>query len=497
MRSAPLTDRDPQGDGRFRVATLLAVTTIAAYALVALGTAVSAGGGTTCSTWPSCGTDPTLGPLSGEQFLFWAHRAAALVTGLLVAASGLAVRRATLGRRIRVAVYAAVVAFPVQVGLGAVIVVGGPSLANDVHLVLAMGIFATLLVALVWTLDAAADARRDRASSVDPVELEPAVDADIDQPVEEPSVDASVDPDAEVDTPNDGRSRLRRLAGAYLTLTKPRLMWLLCLVAVAGMGLATLTGATLSATTVLATLAGGVLAIGASGTFNHVYERDRDRKMNRTNDRPLVHELVPVGNALAFAIALVVASMAVLVTWTNVLAAALTLAAIGYYAVLYTVVLKPNTAWNTVLGGGAGALPAVIGWAAVTGDVGWPAIGLAAVIFLWTPAHFYNLAIAFRDDYARGGFPMYPVVEGVAAARRQLTLYLGATLLAASALGWVAGLGWLYTVTSIALGGVFLRSVLRQYRHPTDERTLRSFYVSNYYLGAILVAIVVETLVFA
>ncbi|MFC3959370.1 heme o synthase [Halovivax cerinus] len=524
MRSTLEADGfDPDSGARFRVATLLAVTTIAAYALVALGTAVSSGGGTTCSTWPSCGTDPTFGPLSGDQFLFWAHRAAALVTGLLVAASGLAVRRARLGRRIRVAVYAAVVAFPVQVGLGALIVVGGPSLANTVHLVLAMGIFATLLVALVWTLDTAADARRDQASSVDPTGAEsvlsagddrtgekPAVETYVDQPVADPSVGSSadqpvegpsehpsVDPDAEVDTPNDGRSGLRRLAGAYLTLTKPRLMWLLCLVAVAGMGLATLTGATLTATTVLATLAGGVLAIGASGTFNHVYERDRDRKMNRTNDRPLVHDLVPVGNALVFGVALVVASMAVLVTWTNVLAAALTLAAIGYYAVLYTVVLKPNTAWNTVLGGGAGALPAVIGWAAVTGDVGWPAIGLAAVIFLWTPAHFYNLAIAFRDDYARGGFPMYPVVEGVAAARRQLTLYLGATLLAASALGWVAGLGWLYTVTSIALGGVFLRSVLRQYRHPTDERTLRSFYVSNYYLGAILVAIVVETLVFA
>jgi protoheme IX farnesyltransferase len=468
---------------RRRFANVLAATTIAAYVLVALGTAVSTtDGAATCTTWPSCSTGTTLGPVAGESLLFWGHRAAALLTGLLVAASGFAVRRVEVGRRVSGLVGCAVALFPVQVVLGAALVVGDSGPVAGLHLALAMAIFACLLVALVATLE---DGAREGSAAVDPT--------------------TTLDPDAAADDPEsvaterpDGRiARLRQTAGAYLTLTKPRLLWLLCLVALAGMGLATLTGRPLEAGTAVATLAGGVLAVGASGTFNHVYERDRDRRMNRTADRPLVHDLVPARNALAFGVALAAASMVVLVTWVNALAAALTAAAIVYYAVLYTVVLKPNTAWNTVLGGGAGALPAVIGWTAVTGSVGAPALALAAVIFLWTPAHFYSLAIAYREDYARGGFPMYPVVEGVLAARRHVAFYLGATLLAASVLGWLAGLGWVYTVASVSLGAVFLRSVIRQYRRPTDEVALRSFYVSNYYLGGLLIAIVLETLVIA
>ncbi|QLG47651.1 heme o synthase [Natrinema halophilum] len=475
---------------RRRFSDLLAATTIAAYVLVALGTAVSTtGSAASCTTWPGCGTDSTIGPFSGELLLFWGHRVAALVTGLLVTAAALAGWQIDLDRRVGVLIGCAVVLFPVQVALGAALVVGGSSTVTGLHLVLAMVIFACLLVALVLTLE---DGARDDSRQVDSIEPASPVSEAV-EPVETGSERSVVEPQR----PRGLVARVRQTAGAYLTLTKPRLMWLLCLVAVAGMGLATLTGASLEPSTAVATLVGGVLAIGASGTFNHVYERDRDRRMNRTADRPLVHDLVPARNALAFGVGLTVASGAVLVTWVNGLAAALTLVAIAYYAALYTIVLKPNTTWNTVLGGGAGALPAVIGWVAVTGSVGAPAIGLAAVIFLWTPAHFYSLAIAYREDYARGGFPMFPVVEGVLAARRHVAFYLGATLLSASVLGWLAGLGWVYAVTSITLGAVFLRSVIRQYRRPTDDVALRSFYVSNYYLGAILVAIILETLVVA
>ncbi|WP_226006437.1 heme o synthase [Natrinema salinisoli] len=478
---------------RRRFADLLATTTVAAYVLVALGTAVSTtDSATNCSRFLRCSSDPAFLSLSGEVLLFWGHRLAALVTGILVVASGLAVRRTAVDRRVARLVGCVVVLFPVQVAIGAAILVGSPAIASTVHLALAMPIFACLLVALVGTLEE--NPREEIPPNGDTVASSAGNQS---EPVSAANHDDIEGTARSNERPKGSFARLRRTGGAYLTLTKPRLMWLLCLVALAGMGLATLTGAPLEPTTAIATLAGGVLAIGASGTFNHVYERDRDRRMNRTHDRPLVHELVPARNAFAFGLALVVTSMIVLVTWVNALAAALTFAAIVYYAVLYTVLLKPNTAWNTVLGGGAGALPAVIGWAAVTGTVGAPGLALAAVIFLWTPAHFYSLAIAFRDDYARGGFPMYPVVEGVPAARRHVAFYLGATLLAASVLGWIAGLGWVYAVTSIALGSVFLRSVIRQYRTPTDEVALRSFYVSNYYLGAILLAIVLETLVVA
>ncbi|SEQ26833.1 heme o synthase [Natrinema salaciae] len=478
---------------RRRFADLLATTTVAAYVLVALGTAVSTtDSAANCSTLLTCSSDSGLGSLTGEVLLFWGHRVAALVTGALVAASGLAVRRTAVDRRVARLVGCVVVLFPVQIVIGAAILVGSPAIASTVHLALAMLIFACLLVALVRTLE---DHPREEAAPGGNAAL--SIAGDRSEPVSATGDDDPGETTISSERPNGSFARLRRTAGAYLTLTKPRLMWLLCLVALAGMGLATLTGASLEPTTAIATLAGGVLAIGASGTFNHVHERDRDRRMNRTNGRPLVHDIVPARNAIVFGVALVATSMLVLVTWVNALAAALTFAAIVYYAVLYTVLLKPNTAWNTVLGGGAGALPAVIGWAAVTGTVGAPGLALAAVIFLWTPAHFYSLAIAFRDDYARGGFPMYPVVEGVPAARRHVAFYLGATLLAASVLGWVAGLGWVYAVTSIALGSVFLRSVISQYRTPTDEVALRSFYVSNYYLGAILLAIVLETLVVA
>jgi len=152
-------------------------------------------------------------------------------------------------------------------------------------------------------------------------------------------------------------TRFRDRMMTYLELTKPRLMWLLCLLALAGMGLAVATGAELDGVTVVATPRRRVLAIGASGTFNHVYERDRDRKMRRTADRPIATDRVGVRRATGFGVALVIASMAVLVAFVNVLTAALTVAAIVYYAYVYTVLLKPTTRWNTVIGGGSGRCP--------------------------------------------------------------------------------------------------------------------------------------------
>jgi len=272
---------------------------------------------------------------------------------------------------------------------------------------------------------------------------------------------------------------------------KPRLMWLLCLVAAAGMALAA--GSALTVRTVVLTLGGGVLAIGASGTFNHVLERDRDRRMSRTSDRPVATHQLPARNAVAFGLALTVAALAVFVQ-VNPLAAGLGLAAIVFYSVIYTLVLKPNTVQNTVIGGAAGALPALIGWAAVTGRVGVPGLVLAGVIFLWTPAHFYNLALAYKEDYARGGFPMMPVVRGEATTRKHILLYLAATLLAAVALTAVADLGWLYAGTTSAFGAVFLWAVVRLHRERTESAAFRAFHASNAYLGAVLVAVVVDAL---
>jgi protoheme IX farnesyltransferase len=270
-------------------------------------------------------------------------------------------------------------------------------------------------------------------------------------------------------------------------------MWLLCLVASAGMALAA--GPALAPRTVVLTLLGGVLSIGASGTFNHVLERDVDRRMNRTNDRPIATDVVSVRNAVLFGVLLTGGSLAAFAV-VNLLVAVLGLVAIVFYSVVYTLILKPNTVQNTAIGGAAGALPALIGWAAVTGSVGLGGLVLATVIFLWTPAHFYNLALAYKDDYARGGFPMMPVVRGETETRKHILWWLGATLVGAGVLATWEPLGWLYVLTTVVLGAAFLWTVVRLHVDRTESAAFRAFHASNAYLGALLLAVVVDTLAF-
>jgi protoheme IX farnesyltransferase len=196
---------------------------------------------------------------------------------------------------------------------------------------------------------------------------------------------------------------------------------------------------------------------------------------------------------MAFGFVLAAISLALFAS-VNLLAAVLGLAAILFYSVVYTLILKPNTVQNTVIGGAAGALPALIGWVAVTGEIGLGGIALATVIFLWTPAHFYNLALAYKDDYERGGFPMMPVVRGETTTRRHILWYLGATFLAAGALAASEALGWVYVLSGVVVGAVFLWAVVRLHYEQTEAAAFRAFHASNAYLGVMLLAIVVDTL---
>jgi protoheme IX farnesyltransferase len=346
------------------------------------------------------------------------------------------------------------------------------------HLGLGIAIFGSTVLALAWTLEretgVIGDENADEGPRPDPDPL--------------PDETASSPPE----TPEDPIARLRVKASAYVSLMKPRLMWLLSLVAAASMALAA--GPDLSTDVILRTLGGGVLAIGASGTFNHVLERDVDRKMARTADRALAVDLVSVRNAVAFGVILSAASLALFAS-INLLAAGLGLTAIVFYSVIYTLVLKPNTVQNTVIGGAAGALPALIGWAAVEGSLGLPGLALGGLIFLWTPAHFYNLALAYKEDYARGGFPMMPVVRGDAVTRKHILLYFAATLSTAAVLTAVGGLGPLYALSSVGLGSVFLWAIVRLHWERTESAALRTFHAANAYLGIVLVAIVVDAMV--
>ncbi|WP_458206231.1 heme o synthase [Haladaptatus sp. NG-SE-30] len=454
--------------GRFERA--LTATAVGVYLLVVVGATTSiTNAATACTTWPAC-NGHWLVPLDDPKLaLAWGHRVVALVVGLLLAVTTLFAwaRKRRTRRRVRLALSGAATLYPVQIGLGALAATTQTTTSfAAIHLVVGMAIFTGTLLALAWT-------------------LEP---AEKDGPIEMGIRDAEM-PD--VSDVAQSPSGLKATANAYFRMMKPRLMWLLCLVASAGMALAA--GPNLDVGTVVATLTGGVLSIGASGTFNQVFERDVDKRMNRTADRPTATAQIPVRNAIAFGLFLSAASLAVFLS-VNLLVAVLGLTAIVYYSVVYTLVLKPNTVQNTVIGGFAGSLPALIGWAAVTDGIGLPALVLAGIIFLWTPAHFYNLALAYKDDYARGGFPMMPVVRGEVETRKHILLWLGATLLAAGALATVTTLDWLYALTTVVFGAVFLLAVVKLHYDRDEQAAFRSFHASNAYLGALLVAIVIDAL---
>ncbi|MFW5977960.1 MAG: heme o synthase [Halohasta sp.] len=425
-----------------------------------------------CTAWPACGTGWSL-PTSVDGWIAFGHRIVAVFVGVGVLATTVLAWQTETSRRVRAALVLSLLLFPVQAGLGALVATsGGTRLLSGVHLAAGVLIFGGLIAALAWWLE---------AETGDPT--------DVPQTAPEPA--EPLDPDERPPIPTDPVDRAKATVFAYFRLMKPRLMWLLCLVAAAAMALAG--GSGLTPYTAGATLIAGSLAIGASGTFNHVLERDVDRRMARTSDRPLATDLVPVPNAVAFGLLLTAVSVGLF--WTiNWLAAVLGLVAIVFYSVVYTLILKPNTVQNTVLGGAAGALPALIGWAAVTGEIGLGGLLLATLIFLWTPAHFYNLALAYKDDYARGGFPMMPVVRGETATRRHILWYLGATLIAGAALAASETLGWLYVLTGVVFGGIFLWLVIRLHYEQTESAAFRAFHASNAYLGCVLLAIVVEGL---
>lgn len=460
-----------------RFSRLLTATAVGVYLLLIVGATTSiTDAAAACSTWPAC--QPPTALSQTELAVAWGHRIVAVVVGLLVAASTAAALLGRASTRVRAALLSAAGLYVVQVAIGAITATLGPdAVAPGLHLALGVVIFAGVVFALAWDLERATgtDDRVDRPA--EPI-VEPA-------PEDGPAVGTA---------PGDRLAveRARRTAWAYFKMTKPRLMWLLCLVAAAGMALAA--GPTLEARTIVATLGGGVLAIGASGTFNHVLERDVDRRMSRTADRPLATELIPVRNALLFGLVLAAASMTAFLT-INALAAALGLAAILFYSVVYTLLLKPHTVQNTVLGGAAGALPALIGWAAVTNEIGLPGLALAGVIFLWTPAHFYNLALAYKDDYARGGFPMLSVVRGETVTRKHIVYYIGATLLGTIALAWITDLGVFYAATVVVFGAIFLLAAVSLHFEQSEAAAFRSFHASNAFLGSVLVAILVEALV--
>ena len=280
---------------------------------------------------------------------------------------------------------------------------------------------------------------------------------------------------------------------AYIALTKPRIIWLLLVTTVPAMVLAQRGWPSLWL--IAATLIGGMLAAGGANAINQYADRDIDALMERTRMRPLPMGVLEPMQALVFGMALAAAAGVWLTLTVNWLAAALAVGAFAFYVFVYTYYLKRSTVQNIVLGGAAGAAPPMIGWAAVTGEVGVEAIFLFLIVFYWTPPHFWALALVLEDDYRRAGVPMLPVVRGEEETKRQIGLY--ALMLVALALAFtaIADLSAIYFGTAAVGGAVFLWLTLRLYRAPGKEGALTLFHYSISYLTLLFGAVAVDQLV--
>jgi protoheme IX farnesyltransferase len=288
---------------------------------------------------------------------------------------------------------------------------------------------------------------------------------------------------------------LRERIAAYVALTKPRIIELLLVTTVPTMVLAA--RGLPSFWLILATLVGGTLAAGSANALNCWYDRDIDGVMHRTERRPLARHVVEPRSALVFGLVLGVIATIELAATTNVLSALLADAAIAFYVLVYTMVLKRRTSQNIVWGGAAGCMPVLIGWSAVTGTVSWAAAVLFAVIFFWTPPHFWALAMRFRDDYAAAGVPMLPVVATPAAVAARIVAYSWA-MVATSLLLLLGASGPVYGASAVVLGGVFLREAhLLQGRVRRGETVapMRLFHWSITYLALLFLAVALDQLV--
>ena len=381
-----------------------------------------------------------------------------LVVAGLVVWSALAVRRSTdarLPRTLALWMFALVV---VQIALGGLNVV---SRLSAVFVVPHLAVGAALWGASVWLW---LSSRRLRTS------------------------------EARLSAPDPGRKPgMTDTVRAYIALTKPRIIELLLVTTVPTMVLAQrgIPSIWLMASVVI----GGTLAAGGANAINMYVDRDIDDLMRRTRHRPLPRHAVNPAGALWFGVALSVLAFAWLTLTVNLLSALLASSAIAFYVFVYTMWLKRTTPQNIVIGGAAGCVPVLVAWAAVTGEVGLPALVLFAIVFYWTPPHFWALALRYRGDYAAANVPMLPVVRGEAETARQIVLYTILLIAVSLLLLPAAGMGWVYLVAAVVLGGLFLGQALRLRTDAANGRAAISlFRYSITYLTLLFAAVAADAL---
>jgi protoheme IX farnesyltransferase len=281
---------------------------------------------------------------------------------------------------------------------------------------------------------------------------------------------------------------LRQVVSDYVEMTKPKVQSLLLFTTVTTMYVA----GDPSIGLVLLTCLGGYLSAGGAGAVNHWFDRDIDRSMARTADRPVASGRVAPNAALIYGLTLAALAVIVLSLGVNPLAAALSLSGFLGYTLVYTVWLKRSTPQNIVIGGAAGAVPPLVGWAATTGSLSWTAVYLFAIVFYWTPPHFWALSLLMKDEYAKVGVPMMPVVRGEKETRKQIVLY-SVLLYAITQLPFCAGeFGVPYLVGSVSLGALFIYGAVRLYRRADRRSALQLYLFSLLYLALLFAAIVVD-----
>ena len=449
----------PAAHARPGLTRLVAVTALAVFGQMLLGSWVTGhGAGLAYADFPLM--DGVLLPTVGgsEQAVHLAHRLMSLVVASLVAWTAVSTFRTTdtpLARRLAAMLAILVV---VQVALGGLNVV---SRLSAVFVVPHLAVGAALWAGSVWLLLAV---RRLRPSDV---------------PIRRRDLGAQPSP---ADT-------LR----AYVALTKPRIIELLLVTTIPTMVLAA--GGLPSPWLIIVVVVGGTLAAGGANAINMYVDRDIDDVMRRTRHRPLPRHAVTPGRALAFGIGLSVLAFGFLGLTVNLLSAVLALSATAFYVFVYTMWLKRTTPQNIVIGGAAGCVPVLVAWAAVTGELGLPALVLFAIVFYWTPPHFWALALRYRGDYAAANVPMLPVVRGEAETARQIVLYTIALIAVSLLLLPAAGMGWIYLVAALVLGVAFLRQAFRLRADAANGRAaIGLFRYSISYLTLLFAAVAVDAL---
>ena len=439
---------------------LAGVTALAIFAQMLLGSWVTGhGAGLAYADFPlmNGAVLPTI--FGSEQAVHFAHRSMSVVVAVLIVWTAIVTVRTTEARLPRRLAHWMGILIIVQIALGGLNVV---SRLSALFVVPHLAVGAALWGLSVWLLLAI---RRLR-----PGEVRTAVAA--------------------------GRRERGPLdtVRAYIALTKPRIIELLLVTTVPTMVLAH--GGIPSPWLVAAVVIGGTLAAGGANAINMYVDRDIDDVMRRTRHRPLPRHAVGPGRALAFGVALSVAAFAFLALTVNLLSAALALSATAFYVFVYTMWLKRSTPQNIVIGGAAGCVPVLVAWAAVTGEVGLPALVLFAIVFYWTPPHFWALALRYRGDYAAAKVPMLPVVRGEAETARQIVLYTVALVAVSLLLLPAAGMGWIYLVAAIGLGGTFLWQAMRLVANAESGRAaIGLFRYSISYLTLLFGAVAVDAVV--